>query len=62
MKQSYEEYINRLNEVIALSEEILAKGYDKENYAEEAIHDEILWLSNCLKNTKENVKIFSKNN
>lgn len=62
MKQNYEEYINRLNEVIALSEEILAKGYNKENYAEEAIHDEILWLSTNLKNTKENVKIFSKNN
>lgn len=62
MKQSYEEYINRLNEVIALSEEILAKGYDKENYAEEAIHDEILWLFTNLKNTKENVEMFSKNN
>lgn len=62
MKQSYEEYINKLNEVIAFSEEILAEGYDKKDYAEEAIHDEILWLSNCLKNTKENVKIFSKNN
>lgn len=59
MKQSYEEYINRLNEVIALSEEILAEGYDKKDYAEEAIHDEILWLSNCLKNAKENVEIFN---
>ena len=59
MKQSYEEYINRLNELIALSEEILAEGYDKKNYAEEAIHDEILWLSNCLKNAKENVEIFN---
>lgn len=62
MKQSYEEYINKLNEVIALSEEILAKGYDKENYSEEAIHDEILWLFTNLKNTKENIEIFSKNN
>ena len=62
MKQIYEEYINRLNEVIALSEEILAEGYDKKDYAEEAIHDEILWLSTNIKNTKENVEIFSKNN
>ena len=62
MKQIYEEYINRLNEVIALSEEILAEGYDKKDYTEEAIHDEILWLSTNLKNTKENVEIFSKNN
>ena len=59
MKQSYEEYINRLNEIIALSEEILAKGYDKKDYAEEAIHDEILWLSNCLKDAKEIVEIFN---
>ena len=59
MKQSYEEYINKLNEVIALSEEILAEGYDKKDYAEEGIHDEILWLSDCLKNAKENVEIFN---
>ena len=59
MKQSYEEYINRLNEIIALSEEILAEGYDKKDYAEEAIHDEILWLSNFLKDTKETVEIFN---
>ena len=59
MKQSYEEYINRLNEIITLSEEILAEGYDKKDYAEEAIHDEILWLSNFLKDTKETVEIFN---
>ena len=59
MKQSYEEYINRLNEIIALSEEILAEGYDKKDYAEEAIHDEILWLSNFLKDSKETVEIFN---
>lgn len=59
MKQTYEEYINRLNEVIILSEEILAKGYDKKDYAEEAIHDEILWLSDYLKDAKEIVEIFN---
>ena len=59
MKQSYEEYINRLNEIIALSEEILAEGSDKKDYAEEAIHDEILWLSNFLKDSKETVEIFN---
>ena len=59
MKQSYEECINRLNEVIVLSEEILAKGYDKKDYAEEAIHDEILWLSTNLKNSKETIEIFN---
>ena len=59
MKQSYEEYINRLNEIIALSEEILAEGYDKKDYAEEAIHDEILWLSNFLKDSKESIEIFN---
>ena len=59
MKQSYEEYINKLNEVIALSEEILAEGYDKKDYAEEAIHDEILWLSTNLKNSKETIEIFN---
>lgn len=59
MKQSYEEYINRLNELIALSEEILAEGYDKKNYSEEAIHDEILWLSDYLKDAKEIVEIFN---
>ena len=59
MKQSYEEYINRLNEIIALSEEILAEGYDKKDYAEEAIYDEILWLSNFLKDSKETVEIFN---
>ena len=59
MKQSYEEYINRLNEIIALSEEILAEGYDKKDYAEEAIYYEILWLSNFLKDSKETVEIFN---
>lgn len=60
MKQSYEEYINRLNEIIALSEKILAEGYDKKNYSEEAIHDEILWLSDYLKDAKEIVEIFNR--
>lgn len=59
MKQIYEEYINRLNELIALSEEILAEGYDKKNYSEEGIHDEILWLSDYLKDAKEIVEIFN---